>query len=98
MENVSEVQAAVALAPARVKLSAWAACPSAAADGRLTHVTRGPATKTDPYGVEGTGVSPVSGARAQQFIRKPYNFMTHILATSGGGDPGPHPAREPEPV
>ena len=94
MDNISEVQAAVALAPARVKLSAWAACPSAAVDGRLTRV---PATKSGLYGVEGTGVSPVSLAHAQQSIRKPYNFMTRISA-SGGGDPGPHPAREPEPV
>jgi hypothetical protein len=97
MDNISEVQAAVALAPARVKLSAWAACPSAAVDGRLTHVSRGPATKPGLSGVKGTGVSPVSGARAQQFIRQPYNFMTRIPA-GGGDDPGPHPAREPEPV
>jgi hypothetical protein len=95
MDNISEVQAAVALAPARVKLSAWAACPSAAVDGRLTHVVS--ATKPGLYGVEGTGVSPVSRARAQQSIRKPYNFMT-LIPASGGGDPGPHPAREPEPV
>jgi hypothetical protein len=95
MDNISEVQAAVALAPARVKLSDWAACPSAAVDGRLTHAV--PATKSGLPGVKGTGVSAISGARTQQSIRKPYNFMTRISA-SGGGDPGPHPAREPEPV
>jgi hypothetical protein len=94
MDNISEVQAAVAIAPARVKLSAWAACPSAAVDGRLTRV---PATKPGLSGVEGTGVSPVSGAHTQQSIRKPYNFMT-LISAIGGGDPGPHPAREPEPV
>lgn len=94
MDNVSEAQAAVAFARARMNLSAWAACPSAAVNGRLTRV---PATKSGRYSVEGTGVSSVSGVHAQQTIRKPYNFMTR-LSTIGGGDPGPHPAREPEPV
>ena len=94
MDNISEAQAAVAVARARVKLSAWAACPSAAVDGRLTRV---PATKPGRCSVEGTGVSAISGAHTQQAIRKPYNFMTRLSAI-GGGDPGPHPAREPEPV
>jgi hypothetical protein len=95
MDNVSETQAA-AFTPACVKLPAWAACLSAAVDGRLTHVV---ATKQGPRRVEGTGVSLVSPMHAQQpSIRKPYSSFTTRLSAIGGGDPGPHPAREPEPV
>jgi hypothetical protein len=94
MDNVSETQAA-AFTPACVKLPAWAACPPAAVDGRLRHVV---ATKQGPRRVEGTGVSSVNPMPAQQpSIRKPYSFTTRLSAI-GGGDPGPHPAREPEPV
>lgn len=94
MDNVSETQAA-AFAPACVKLPAWAACPPAADSGRLTHVS---AAKPGLSGVKGTGVPTASRMRAQQStVRKPYNFTTRLSAI-GGGDPGPHPAREPEPV
>jgi hypothetical protein len=93
MDNVSETQAA-AFTPACVKLPVLGACPPAAVVGRLTHV---PAEKSGPYRVKGTSVPAASGMHAQQSIRKPYNFTTRLSAI-GGGDPGPHPAREPEPV
>lgn len=93
MDNISDVQAAALFARVRVELPAWAA-PSAAVDGRLTHVA---AAKPGLCGLKGTGVSSASRMHAQPTIRKPYNFTTRISAIGGGG-PGPHPAREPEPV
>jgi hypothetical protein len=94
MDNISETQA-VAFTPACVKLPSWVAS-APAVDGRLTRVS---AAKAGLSGVKGTGMPAASDAHAQQCvrIRKPYNYTTRLSAFSGA-DPGPHPAREPEPV
>src|SRR5579859_4620350 len=60
-----------------------------------------PSTVTGLHMTKGSSVSAIiRKAHAEQPIigqfttRKPYNYTTRVDATGGGG-PGPHPAREP---
>ncbi len=89
-------------ARAGLTLPVWVASLPAAGSGHGACAV--PRLAPAQCAAEGTRMSRVSQpGHGQESIfggtrtRKPYNYTT-LVAVLGGGEPGSHPAREPEPV
>jgi hypothetical protein len=101
MVNVNDAPASVA-ARAGLTLPAWGASLPAVGGGH--GACAAPRLAPAQRAAEGTRMSRISQpGHGQKSIfggtstRKPYNYTTLAVAL-GGGEPGSHPAREPEPV
>jgi hypothetical protein len=100
MANLLDAPASV-VTRAGVKSPTWDASLLAADSGRVACAM---AAVSGPCTAQGTGMSqPGLSAHAPEPVfgqtptRNPYIYKTRVAAT-GGGAPGSHPAREPEPV